>query len=82
MSLEIAKEFLKKTPEQDALYQRLSSIAGDSAAAVKLGASLGYVFTVQELDAASDDLYGDLSDEDLAAAAGGLGGMRPPITFP
>jgi predicted ribosomally synthesized peptide with nif11-like leader len=82
MSLEIAKEFLKKTREQDDLYQKISAIAGDSVAAVRLGASLGYAFTVQELETASDELYGDLSDDDLASAAGGLGGMRPVITFP
>lgn len=82
MSLEIAKEFLKKAHEQDDLYQQLAAIAGNSAAAVTLGASLGYTFTVPELEAASEELYGDLSDDDLAAAAGGLGDMRPQIPFP
>jgi predicted ribosomally synthesized peptide with nif11-like leader len=81
MSLEIAKQFLKKAQQDDALYQRLSAIEGDKTAAVKLGAEFGFAFTADELQIASDELYGDLSDDDLEAAAGGQGGMRPPITF-
>ncbi len=82
MTIETAKQFLKKAREDDALYKKLAAVEGDNAAAVKLGAAAGYVFTAKELGAASDELYGDLSDEDLAGAAGGQGGMRPPVIFP
>ncbi|MBI5958199.1 MAG: Nif11-like leader peptide family natural product precursor [Chloroflexi bacterium] len=81
MPLEIAKQFLKKAQEDDALHQRLSAVEGDRAAAVKLGAELGFSFTAEELQTASDELYGDVSDDDLAAAAGGQSGLRPPIIF-
>lgn len=81
MSRDSAKQFLEKARQDEALHQKLNAIDSNPAAAVKLGAQAGFVFDEDELLAASDELYGDLSDDDLAAAAGGQGGKLPPIIF-
>jgi predicted ribosomally synthesized peptide with nif11-like leader len=82
MSLEKAKSFLNKAEEDDALREKLEDLEGDSAAAVKLGAEHGFVFTAEEFNAAMDELYyGDLSDDELEDAAGGKSGYRPPLGF-
>ena len=81
MSLENAKAFLNKVNDDAEFYDKLAALSGNSQAAVELGASMGFVFTTEELIAATDEVFGDLSDDELASAAGGLGGMRPPIRF-
>ena len=81
MSLETAKEFLKKANADQGLMAKLTAVEGNGPAAVKLGAEQGFVFTIADLNAAMDEVFGDLSDDDLAGAAGGQGGMRPLIPF-
>ncbi len=81
MSLENAKAFLKKVEADHDLYARLAKMEGDSAAAVKLASELGFTFSADDLITANDDLYGELSDDELESAAGGLGGKYPPLIF-
>jgi predicted ribosomally synthesized peptide with nif11-like leader len=81
MSLEAAKSFLQKADENDELRDKLEALGGDSDAAVKLGAAQGFQFTADEFVDAMDELYGDLSDDELENAAGGTGGIRPKIEF-
>ena len=81
MSLEAAKSFLQKADENDELRDKLEALGGDSKAAVKLGAEQGFQFTAEEFVDAMDELYGELSEEELEDAAGGTGGIRPDIGF-
>ncbi len=82
MSLEAAKQFLQKVEADPALRQKLDEAQGDPQTAIKLGAEMDLSFTVEDLEVAQDEVYGELSDEDLEAAAGGQGGKLPPISFP
>jgi predicted ribosomally synthesized peptide with nif11-like leader len=81
MSAEKAKAFLKKAQDDQALQAKIDATQSNGKAVVKLGASLGYEFTVEELNMAIDELYGELSDEELASAAGGTTGKWTPIEF-
>jgi predicted ribosomally synthesized peptide with nif11-like leader len=82
MSLEKAKSFLNKAEEDENLREKLEGLEGDGVAAVKLGAEFGFEFTVEEFNAAMDEMYyGDLSDDELEDAAGGQTGYRPPLGF-
>ena len=81
MSLENAKAFLKKVDTDHDLYERLAKMEGDSTAAVKLANEMGFVLSADDLIAASEELQGDLSDDELESAAGGLGGKYPPLVF-
>ncbi len=81
MSAEKAKAFLKKAQDDQDLQAKIDATQSNGKAVVKLGASLGYEFTVEELNMAIDELYGELSDEELASAAGGTTGKWTPIEF-
>jgi predicted ribosomally synthesized peptide with nif11-like leader len=82
MSLEKAKSFLNKAEEDAELREKLEALEGDGKAAVKLGAESGFEFTAEEFAAAMDELYyNELSDDELEDAAGGKGGLRPPLDF-
>lgn len=81
MSLKDAQAFLKKAGVDAALRAKVESLVDDSAAAVKLGAEQGFVFTVDEFVTAYDEAFGELSDEELTDAAGGLGGIKPRLDF-
>jgi len=81
MSLENAKTFLKKVETDHDLYKKLARMEGDSAAAAKLANELGFTLTADDLIAANEELHGDLSDDELESAAGGLGGKYPPRVF-
>ena len=79
MSLDNAKAFLKKADADKALRQKIEALAGDGEAGAKLGADNGFTFTADEFLSAYDDAFGELSDEELENAAGGLGGIKPKI---
>lgn len=81
MSLKDAKAFLKKVGEDAALRAKIEPSVDDGAAAVKSGAEHGFVFTADEFLAAYDEAFGELSDEELNDAAGGLGGIKPKLDF-
>jgi len=81
MSLEKAKAFLKKAEDDKDLQAKIDATQSDGKAVVKLGAGMDYEFTVEELNTAIDEMYGELSDEELASAAGGTTGKWTPIEF-
>lgn len=81
MSVEAALAFLKKIETDDALRAKLAAADGRAAQAVELGKEMGLDFSVQDLQDAQDELDGELSDEDLADAAGGLGSKQMVIRF-
>lgn len=81
MSLEKARAFLKKVQEDAVLRAKVEQWVDDGPAVVKLGAEHGFVFTADEFITAYDEAFGDLSDDELTDAAGGLGGIRPRLDF-
>ncbi|MBN2305613.1 MAG: Nif11-like leader peptide family RiPP precursor [Anaerolineae bacterium] len=80
MSLENAQAFLTQAEDDVVLREKLEDAAGDGPALVALGAEYGFAFTADELNDAMDNLYGDLSDDELENAAGGLGGIRQDVS--
>lgn len=81
MSMENAKQFLQKANDDANLKAKLEGHEENGAEAVKLGAEAGFSFTAEEYTAAYDEMYGELSDEELEDAAGGLGGKNDKIRF-
>jgi predicted ribosomally synthesized peptide with nif11-like leader len=81
MSLDNVKAFLKKAGEDPALRAKMDLVADDGTAAVKLGAEYGFVFTADEFTTVYDEVFGELTDEELTDAAGGLGGIKPKLDF-
>ncbi|MBN1565201.1 MAG: Nif11-like leader peptide family RiPP precursor [Anaerolineae bacterium] len=72
-----AEAFLQKANEDEALRAKIEELEGDFTAIVKLGKEQGFEFTAAEFEAAYD-AANELSDDDLASAAGGLGVIKPP----
>lgn len=64
-----AKAFIKSLRASGALQERISQSDWSIDAIVSAGASVGFVFTGQEYQAA----YAELSREELAAVVGGAG---------
>lgn len=81
MPLDNAKAFLQQAEADQALRAKIDATGSDGKAVVMIGSEKGFEFTVEELNAAIDELYGELSDEELASAAGGTSGKWTPITF-
>ena len=84
MSTEAVKKFWAKAKQDKALQAKLAAIQGKDhqaaiAAVVKLAAESGFAFTAQEYEAAVREelarqhAAGELSDEQLAGMAGGIG---------
>ena len=82
MSLENAKQFLQKAASDTNLNARLTSGELDADAAVALGAEMGLAFNVDDLSIALDELYGDLSEEELEGTTGAGGGIQGTIRIP
>ncbi|HQR44756.1 MAG TPA: Nif11-like leader peptide family natural product precursor [Thermoanaerobaculia bacterium] len=73
MSKEAFREFLRKIRQDAGLQKEIRARFGDAVSAVPVGelaqfaAGKGYTFTVEELS-------GELSDDQLGAVSGGVGG--------
>ncbi len=79
MSLNNAKSFLQKAEADAALGGKLGTLQGNAAAIIKLGADAGFSFSEDDLITAQDELYGELSDDELTGAAGGTSGFQQPV---
>jgi len=81
MTIDNARAFLKKVAGDPDLRAQVEALASDGAAAVGLGAAQGFTFTADDFVAAYDEAFGDLTDDELSDAAGGLGGLKPSLDF-
>ena len=70
MAVENAKTFINTVNSDEALAQKLAD-APDMNAIVTRANEMGYSFSHDELQAAIDEVYGELSEADLDNAAGG-----------
>jgi len=80
MTMEGARGFLTQV-KKDVKLSKMISSANDDALRLALAQGAGYNFTLEELEAARDEL----DDADLDAVAGGLmdgGGEQPREAFP
>jgi len=88
MSVEAVRGFWQRVAADAELKDRLSTIQEKdrgllTLAVAKVAAEAGFAFTADEYDAAvSEELAqrhaaGELSDEDMAQVAGGIGGSTP-----
>ena len=71
MSLDNAKSFLKQVEADKALQGKIKDAGDNAEATLKIAAANGLNFTADELQAAQDQLWGNLSDGDLKNVAGG-----------
>lgn len=84
MSVEVAKAFLLRAQEDEALRAQVYELSKDSEATVeqglKIAADAGFVFTSEDFVAASSTT-GDLSDDELENVSGGYVPSLPPGGF-
>jgi len=87
MSIEAVRAFIKKVRADEALQKDLEAIDRtdrDAAMAgvVAVAEKVGFSFGVEDYEAAAEEMIqarhaaGEISDEDLDAVAGGLGGIE------
>jgi predicted ribosomally synthesized peptide with nif11-like leader len=73
-----AKDFLSKVEGSPALQARFDSVNWNTGALTEIAAEEGYVINATEMQTALDELFGDLSEEQLMSVAGtGNGNGRP-----
>jgi predicted ribosomally synthesized peptide with nif11-like leader len=71
MPIAIAKQFLQRLETDLRLQGELEPAGWLPEDMVKLAEKHGYCFSLSELNAALDTMYGDLVEEELAYVAGG-----------
>lgn len=71
MSLQQAKEFLRKVGQDKALQARVAALNWDAKALLPIAAEMGYALQAVDLQAGIDEEMGVLSEDDLDLIAGG-----------
>ncbi len=66
-----AKAFFQKVEADKSLQNQINQVDWDTQAAVKIAADAGFSVTAAEIQSTMDELYGDLSEEELRRVAGG-----------
>jgi predicted ribosomally synthesized peptide with nif11-like leader len=66
-----AVSFLQKVNGDHQLQALINSANWDVNTVTRIAANYGYVFSARELRLAMDELWGNLSEEDLSVVAGG-----------
>jgi predicted ribosomally synthesized peptide with nif11-like leader len=70
MSVQQAKDFLKKMASDPELLKSLEAAPNDEARQ-EIAKKLGFAFTKDDIRAVANEYKGELSDQDLEAVAGG-----------
>lgn len=79
MSVKNAMAFLQKAEADATLGNKLGALHSNAAAIVKLAGGVGFSFSEDDLLTAQDELYGELSDDELSGAAGGTIGIKQDV---